>query len=715
MRETRLRFNSTCILVALLLLVPLFSVNVAAASVPDPPTYVTAVGGNAKITLNWTAPANNGGAAIDTYLVYKGTTLQNMAFYQYVQPASPLTFQDTAVTNGQRYYYNVTAHNSLGESIHSANVTAMPLSVPSAPISATATPGNGQMSLNWCAPYNEGGSAITNYRIYRGTSPSFLAYLKDSIPTSYTDTGLTNGQTYYYQISAVNAIGEGPRCTVFSGTLASSPGPLQDLQAVSSDSKVALTWTAPSITGGSPITGYIVHRSIISGQEVVLQPVTSTTYQDLNLVNGVTYYYKVSAVNAMGEGQLSNEVASTPAAVLGPPTSITATPSNSSISLNWTAPANTGGSSVSSYKIYRGTSATTLLFLTAVTQTSYQDPSLTNGQTYYYKISSVNSIGEGVQSAAVSATPLSVPSVPLSLSAVAGNGGVSLGWAAPFSNGGASVLRYHIYWSESAVGPWTMIDTLSAGLAYAHTGLTNGHTYYYQVAAVNIAGEGPRTSITSATPRTVPSAPVISSVTGGLGNVTLVWSVPLSDGGSVVTKYSIYRGSSSGDETFLSDTGTVSTIVDSSVTAGTTYYYRITAWNSQGQSLRSNEASTTTFGVPAAPSSLTGSVADSSISLQWSAPSSDGGSAVGSYRVYFGLGVRRLLRKPDGLFHSILPDVVVQRHSVLLRRLRDQLRGGRPALGRVFGRADDQPDRTPVTVGLGRCPAGVAFLVGPDR
>ncbi|MGD0817078.1 MAG: fibronectin type III domain-containing protein, partial [Methanomassiliicoccales archaeon] len=638
MRETRSRYNSACILVALLLLVPLFSVNVAAASVPDPPTNVTADGGNAKITLNWTAPVNNGGAAIDGYLVYKGSSPLAMTFYRNVLPTIPLTFQDTTVINGQTYYYNITAHNSMGQSTYSSTVSAMPLNVPSAPTAATATPAIGHMTLNWNPPYNEGGSPVTNYRIYRGTSASLLLFLKDSAQTFSTDSGLSNGQTYYYQISAVNAVGEGLKCAVFSGTLASPPGPLLDLQAVASDSKVTLTWTAPSDNGGSSITGYVVYRSILAGHETVLQPVTATTYQDLNLVNGVTYYYRVSAVNAVGEGQLSAEVASTPAAVLGPPTSITATPSDSAISLSWTAPADTGGSSVSSYKIYRGTSATTLLFLVSVTQTSYQDTGLTNGQAYFYKISSVNTVGEGLQSGAVSATPFSTPTVPLSLSAMGGNSGVSLGWAAPFSNGGASISRYHIYWSESATGPWTMIDTLSAGLVYAHTGLTNGHTYYYQVAAVNAAGEGPRTATASATPRTVPSAPAISSATGGVGNVTLIWTSPASDGGASLIKYSVYRGASSGSETFLRDVGLTLGVVDSSVSAGVTYYYRITAWNSQGESLRSNEASATTFGLPTAPTSLTGSAADSSISLQWGAPSSDGGSAISAYRVFFGFG-----------------------------------------------------------------------------
>ena len=337
MRETHSWFGSVCILVALMLLLPLFAMSVSAATVPDAPTNLHADGGNAKITLNWTAPVNNGGSNIDGYLVYKGTSPLTMSFYRNVLPTSPLTFVDTTVTNGLTYYYNITAHNGLGEGGSVGPVSAMPLNVPSAPTAAKASAGLGQMTLNWNPPYNEGGSPVTNYRIYRGTTPTLLLFLKDSAQTYATDFDLSNGQTYYYQITAVNAVGEGAKCTIFSGTLASPPGPLLDLQAGASNSRVNLTWTAPSDNGGSAITGYIVYRSVLSGQETVLNPVTGTTYQDQNLVNGITYYYQVSAVNAVGEGQLSNEVVSTPAAVLGPPTSINASPSNSSILLSWTA------------------------------------------------------------------------------------------------------------------------------------------------------------------------------------------------------------------------------------------------------------------------------------------------------------------------------------------------------------------------------------------
>src|SRR5581483_10158931 len=91
-------------------------------------------------------------------------------------------------------------------------------SAPSAPASLTATPGNAQVSLSWSAAA-DGGSTVTNYKVYRGTTSggeTLLTTLGSVL--SYTDTGVTNGQTYYYKVSAVNSVGEGPKSAEASAT-----------------------------------------------------------------------------------------------------------------------------------------------------------------------------------------------------------------------------------------------------------------------------------------------------------------------------------------------------------------------------------------------------------------------------------------------------------------------------------------------------------------
>jgi len=90
---------------------------------------------------------------------------------------------------------------------------------------------------------------------------------------------------------------------------------------------------------------------------------------------------------------------------------------------------------------------------------------------------------------------------------------------------------------------------------------------------------------------TVPGAPVLSA-TAGTASVTLSWSVP-SNGGSPITGYDIYRGTSSGGETLLATVGTMTSYVDAAVTSGTADYYEVSAVNAVGEGPRSNEVSAT--------------------------------------------------------------------------------------------------------------------------
>jgi hypothetical protein len=196
-----------------------------------------------------------------------------------------------------------------------AGTPGPPPTVPGAPFNLAATAGDQFVSLSWTAPFNNGGSNIASYNIYRGTVSGGEILLKSGVTgTTYSDTGLTDGTTYYYEVTAVNGVGEGsPSNETFGLPVLSAPGAPTGLHATGSNNSVSLGWTAPA---GS-VSSYDVYRGTSSGGESatpIATGVSGTSYVDNTAVNGTTYYYKVSAVNGAGEGAKSSEASATPQA-----------------------------------------------------------------------------------------------------------------------------------------------------------------------------------------------------------------------------------------------------------------------------------------------------------------------------------------------------------------------------------------------------------------
>src|SRR5260370_14635615 len=192
------------------------------------------------------------------------------------------------------------------------------------------------------------------------------------------------------------------------------------------------------------------------------------------------------------------------------------------------------------------------------------------------------------------------PTAPQSLAATAGSGSVSLSWAAPASNGGAAITGYNVYRGTSAGGESaTPVATNVTATNFTDTSLTNGTTYYYRVAAVNSAGTPPQSNEASATPMavqaTVPSAPQSLAAVAANSAVSLAWSAPACDGGSAITGYNVYRGTTAGGESATPLAANVSArnFTDTSAVNGTTYFYRVAAVNAVGTSPQSNEVSAT--------------------------------------------------------------------------------------------------------------------------
>jgi hypothetical protein len=189
-----------------------------------------------------------------------------------------------------------------------------PATVPGAPTLSSATAGVNSVSLAWSAPASNGGSVILGYNVFRSTSSGgegIVPYAILGNVTTYLDATAPAGSTYYYTVSAVNGTGTGAQSNERSATPTASatvPGPPSLTARRSGSRGVQLTWTVPP-SNGSPIAAYWIYRSPTPGTETLLiqRSATSTNYSDTNTVRGVTYYYKVTAVNGVGEGPRSNE------------------------------------------------------------------------------------------------------------------------------------------------------------------------------------------------------------------------------------------------------------------------------------------------------------------------------------------------------------------------------------------------------------------------
>jgi len=451
-------------------------------SAPAAPTGLAATAGNAQVSLTWTASS---GAT--SYNIYRGTTAGGESATAIATGVSTASFVNTGLTNGTTYYYKVKAVNSVGSSGYSNEANAKPITgVPGAPTGLTATAGNAQVALSWAAV-----SGATSYNVYRGTTASgesATAIATGVTSASYTNTGLANGQAYFYKVKAVNASGTSGYSNEASATPTAGSAPAAPAWSslTPGANSIFLSWYW---TSGA--TSFNIYRGTTPGGESATPIATNVTYSswnDTGLTNGQTYYYKLKAVNASGTSGYSPEASAIAGTAPDAPTWYSLTPGANSIFLSWIWP-----SGATSFTIYRGTtsggeSATPIA--SGVTSSSWNDTGLTNGQRYYYTVKAVNASGSSVMSSEDSAVAGLPPAGPTWSSLTPGSGSIFLSWY--WTSGATS---FAIYRGTTAGGESaTPIATNVTSSSWNDAGLTHGQKYYYKLTATNASG----TSIMSA-------------------------------------------------------------------------------------------------------------------------------------------------------------------------------------------------------------------------
>ena len=238
-----------------------------------------------------------------------------------------------------------------------------------------------------------------------------------------------------------------------------------------------------------------------------------------------------------------------------------------------------------SYKVYRATSKSgTYSLLGTVTTTSYTNTGAKEGTTYYYKVKAANGAGESAYSNVVSGKVVVTPK-PAAPVVKIGNSSTSgkpmLTW-----NAVEGATSYRIYRSTAKGSGYSLLGTTTA-TSYTNTGAKAGTTYYYRVKACNDAGLSPYSNIVSGQSKAVtpkPSAPVVKIGNSSTsGKPMLTWNAV-----SGATSYKVYRATSQKGTYSLLGTVTATSYTNTGAKAGTTYWYKVKAVNSAGESAYSN-------------------------------------------------------------------------------------------------------------------------------
>jgi len=492
---------------------------------------------------------------------------------------------------------------------------------PGVPTGVAATRGNTSALVAFTAPAANGGPAATGYTVT--STPGGKTGTGASSPI--TVSGLTNGTAYTFTVKATNAFGTGASSAASASiTPATVPGAPTGVVATKGNASAQVAFVAPA-ANGSPITGY----TVTSTPAVVGKPSWAGTKSPIavtGLINGTAYTFTVKATNAVGTGVASVASASiTPATVPGAPTGVVATKGNLSAQVAFVAPASNGGAVITGYTITVISGGKTVKTLLPSLANPTTITGLTNGTAYTFTVKATNAVGTGAASVvSTPVTPAAVPGAPTAVVATRLNASAKVTFTPPASKGGSPITSYTV---TSTPG-----GKIATGVAspLAVTGLTNGTAYTFTVKATNASGSSfASTPSNSVIPATVPGAPTIGVVTKGNASALVVFTAPVSTGGSAITSYTVT--STPGNKIA---TGTKSPLTVTGLTNGTAYRFTVKATNAVGSGVASAlSASVTPAPVPGVPTGVVATKGNASASVAFIKPVSTGGSAITSYTV----------------------------------------------------------------------------------
>ncbi|MGV8965609.1 MAG: fibronectin type III domain-containing protein [Cellulomonas sp.] len=294
-------------------------------NVPGAPTALGATPGNGVVSLAWTAPADVGGTPITGYQIEKSLDGSTWTVAVADTGSTATSRSITGLANGTLVTFRVSAINAVGTGAAGDPAAATPRTVPGAPTDLSLVPADGAATASWQAPTDDGGNAVTAYRVQTSTDGTTWVTVTDTAATSSVVTGLTNGDAVQVRVLAINEAGPSVPSASATSTPRTVPGAPTITGVAIGNRSLTITFAPPASTGGATILTY--QYSLDGGTNWVARHSGSTASPMVigGLTNGQAYAVLIRAVNEAGSGSASSSHTGTPelapipvAGLLGP-------------------------------------------------------------------------------------------------------------------------------------------------------------------------------------------------------------------------------------------------------------------------------------------------------------------------------------------------------------------------------------------------------------
>ena len=513
----------------------------------SPQIMITTESGRPKISWN----AVNGA---DKYWIYRSVDGETFDYYARTDKPS---FTDGSTSIGTTYHYAVKAVAVLGgRDVSSGRSTAQSIQCRPAAPSVSIYRASGKPQLKWNAV-----SGAAKYWVYRSTDGVNFKYYDSTAKTSYTNTGALLGTKYHYRVKAVAVVNGKNVASAYNGTksLFTTPAaPGVSIYRV--NGKPQLKWSA--VTGAEK---YWIYRSTDGVNFKYYDSTTGTSYTNCIAASGTEYYYKVKAAAVVNGKDVASDFSNTKSLFTTPAApSVSITTSKGKPKLTWKAV-----KGADKYWIYRSTDGKNFKYYNETDEAGYTNYSTNIGTTYYYKVRAVKTIdGNDHKSDFSAVRSIQCRPAAVNLSISRSYGKPKLTWDAV-----ADADKYWIYRSTDGKN-FKCYDTTTK-TSYINSGAAFNTIYCYKVKAVKVvngrnvvSGSGSAKSVITALAK--PSV----SITTSDGKPYISWDAV--DG---ATGYYVFRSTDGKNYSVLGYT-TRTNYTNTASNAGTTYYYKVKADNS---------------------------------------------------------------------------------------------------------------------------------------